>query len=145
MKIPQSFPRPKMLRPKISDDLKPSFGNLILTWQCLSLSKLMYSSRDGALLCSHYLSLTCLCHIGLFPKRNNWRYLCDGTRLLCLWLNWHQLFFPGPVVGELLDKIIPMLTSNMNPEKDAEVRLKLFNLVSRLVQNAAQTLNSTNR
>ena len=51
----------------------------------------------------------------------------------------------GPVVGELLDKIIPMLTANMNPEKDAEVRLKLFTLVSRLVQNSAETLNSTNR
>ena len=51
----------------------------------------------------------------------------------------------GPVVGELLDKIIPMLTANMNPDKDAEVRLKLFTLVSRLVQNSAETLNSTNR
>ncbi|XP_067946084.1 dynein axonemal assembly factor 5-like isoform X2 [Watersipora subatra] len=55
------------------------------------------------------------------------------------------LVYSGPLVGELLDKIIPMLTANMNPNKDAEVRLKLFTLISRLVQNSAQTLNSANR
>lgn len=51
----------------------------------------------------------------------------------------------GPVVGDVLDKVVPMLTANMNPEKDADVRLKLFSLVSRLIQNAGDTLNSSNK
>lgn len=51
----------------------------------------------------------------------------------------------GSVVGDLLDKIMPVLTANMKPEKDPEVRLKLFSLIARLLQNSAQTVNSSNR
>ncbi|KAL5019260.1 hypothetical protein ScPMuIL_004982 [Solemya velum] len=48
----------------------------------------------------------------------------------------------GPVVGEHLDDIIPILVCNLNPEKDAEVRLKFFSLLSHLMMNAANTLDS---
>ncbi|XP_002740361.1 dynein axonemal assembly factor 5-like [Saccoglossus kowalevskii] len=51
----------------------------------------------------------------------------------------------GPVVGEHLDEVIPMLKTNLRPEKDPELRLKLFSLLSRLVTNASYTLNSQER
>ncbi|XP_041363360.1 dynein assembly factor 5, axonemal-like [Gigantopelta aegis] len=51
----------------------------------------------------------------------------------------------GPVVGELLDYIIPMLVTNLNPDKDPEMRLKFFALLSRLMVNAASTLDSKQR
>ncbi|XP_077979793.1 dynein axonemal assembly factor 5-like [Glandiceps talaboti] len=48
----------------------------------------------------------------------------------------------GPVVGEYLDDIILMLKANLNPDKDPELRLKLFSLLSRLVTSTGSTLNS---
>lgn len=51
----------------------------------------------------------------------------------------------GPVVGEMLDDVIPVLSVNLNPEKDAELRLKFFNLLSRLMMNAPNTLDSQQR
>lgn len=41
-----------------------------------------------------------------------------------------------------MDDIIPVLVVNLNPEKDAEVRLKFFSLLSKLMMNAAGTLDS---
>jgi len=66
-------------------------------------------------------------------------------RLFANVLMWYTYVMVGPVVGDVLDKVVPMLTANMNPEKDADVRLKLFSLVSRLIQNAGDTLNSSNK
>ena len=51
----------------------------------------------------------------------------------------------GGVVGDLLEDIIPILVANLNPEKDAEVRLKVFSLLSRLVLHADTTVDSTNK
>lgn len=51
----------------------------------------------------------------------------------------------GPVVGELLDYIIPILTANFNPEKDPEVRLKFFSLLSNLMMKCKDTLDSQNK
>ncbi|EDV28055.1 uncharacterized protein TRIADDRAFT_53253 [Trichoplax adhaerens] len=48
----------------------------------------------------------------------------------------------GPVVGQMLDIAIPILISNLNPEKDPELRLKFFTLFSNLLVNANMTLNS---
>ena len=48
----------------------------------------------------------------------------------------------GPVVGEILEDIIPMMVANLKPEKDAEMRLKFFSLLSRLMVNAPATLDS---
>ena len=56
-----------------------------------------------------------------------------------------EMSFSGPVVGEILDSIIPMMVENLCPDKDAEVRLKFFNLLSKLMLNAGSTLNSQNR
>ncbi len=51
----------------------------------------------------------------------------------------------GAVVGEHLDDIIPMLRTNLHPDKDPELRLKFFSLLSRLVMSAGETLDSTHR
>ncbi|XP_072168625.1 dynein axonemal assembly factor 5-like [Diadema setosum] len=51
----------------------------------------------------------------------------------------------GEVVGDLLDDIIPILETNLRPDKDAELRLKFFSLLSRLVMSAPCTLNSRQR
>ncbi|XP_071107149.1 dynein axonemal assembly factor 5-like [Haliotis cracherodii] len=48
----------------------------------------------------------------------------------------------GPVVGEHLDSIMPMLVANLSPDKDPEMRLKFFSLLSRLMVNAAATVDS---
>jgi dynein assembly factor 5 len=49
------------------------------------------------------------------------------------------------VVGDLLDVVIPMFTANLKIEKDPEVRLKFFSLLSRLIMNAPQSLDSQNK
>lgn len=51
----------------------------------------------------------------------------------------------GPVVGDLLEEIIPILKSNLNPEKDAELRLNFFTLLSKLLLNLDETFNSSKR
>ncbi|XP_070187800.1 dynein axonemal assembly factor 5-like isoform X2 [Littorina saxatilis] len=51
----------------------------------------------------------------------------------------------GPVVGDLLPEIAAIFTCCLNPDKDAEMRLKFFALLSRLVMTAATTLDSKNR
>ena len=38
-----------------------------------------------------------------------------------------------------------MIATNLNPEKDPEVRLKFFSLLSRLMMNAPNTLDSQQR
>ncbi|GFO25560.1 dynein assembly factor 5, axonemal-like [Plakobranchus ocellatus] len=50
----------------------------------------------------------------------------------------------GPVVGKHLDDIIPIIVANLQPEKDPELRLKFFSLLSRLVLAAPTTLDSDN-
>lgn len=50
----------------------------------------------------------------------------------------------GPVVGKHLDDIIPIIVANLQPEKDPELRLKFFSLLSRLVLAAPTTLDSEN-
>ncbi|XP_041473460.1 dynein assembly factor 5, axonemal-like [Lytechinus variegatus] len=51
----------------------------------------------------------------------------------------------GEVVGDLLEDIIPILETNLKPDKDAELRLKFFSLLSRLVMSAPVTLDSKDR
>ncbi|XP_005100812.1 dynein assembly factor 5, axonemal [Aplysia californica] len=48
----------------------------------------------------------------------------------------------GPVVGKHLDDIIPIIVINLHPDKDAELRLKVFSLLSRLIMAAPTTLDS---
>ena len=49
---------------------------------------------------------------------------------------------PGPVVGDLLEEISTIFRSCLQPEKEPEMRLKFFSLLSRLVQHSATTLDS---
>jgi dynein assembly factor 5 len=51
----------------------------------------------------------------------------------------------GPVVGTILDDVIPIFRVNLHPDKDAEVRSKFFTLLSRLVIDAEHTVNSSSR
>ncbi|XP_069124070.1 dynein axonemal assembly factor 5-like [Argopecten irradians] len=51
----------------------------------------------------------------------------------------------GPVIGDLLGDIIPVMVANLNPEKDPEVRLKFFSLLSKLVMSASTTIDSQNK
>ncbi|XP_059835019.1 dynein axonemal assembly factor 5-like isoform X1 [Hypanus sabinus] len=48
----------------------------------------------------------------------------------------------GPVLGESLDIVFPVLKSCLQPSKDPEVRLKLFSVLSKLLLKANETLNS---
>ena len=48
------------------------------------------------------------------------------------------------MVGKHLDDIIPIIVANLQPEKDPELRLKFFSLLSRLVLAAPTTLDSEN-
>ena len=42
----------------------------------------------------------------------------------------------------MLDAVIPILVKNLHPDKDPEVRLKFFNLLSALMMNSKDTLDS---
>lgn len=48
----------------------------------------------------------------------------------------------GPVVGHFLEEIFTVFKSCLKPEKDPEMRLKFFALLSKLVMNSATTLDS---
>lgn len=49
------------------------------------------------------------------------------------------------MTGGLLDDIIPVLSTNLHPDKDPELRLKLFSLLCRLVVNTKETLDSQSK
>ncbi|KAL3876674.1 hypothetical protein ACJMK2_034478 [Sinanodonta woodiana] len=51
----------------------------------------------------------------------------------------------GPVVGDHLDEIMKILVVNLKPEKDAEVRLKFFSLLSQLMMNSKVTIDSSDK
>ncbi|XP_060561943.1 dynein axonemal assembly factor 5-like [Ruditapes philippinarum] len=48
----------------------------------------------------------------------------------------------GPVVGDILEDVMPILTANFHPDKDPEVRLKFFSLLSHLMMNCKDTVDS---
>ncbi|XP_063446275.1 dynein axonemal assembly factor 5-like [Mytilus trossulus] len=48
----------------------------------------------------------------------------------------------GPIVGELLDEVMAILVPCLDPKKDAEMRVKFFSLLSQLLMNAKETLDS---
>lgn len=49
------------------------------------------------------------------------------------------------MVGDILEDVIPMFVVNLEPEKDPEVRLSFFALLSRLMLRTGETLNSRHR
>ncbi|XP_048465834.1 dynein axonemal assembly factor 5-like [Rhincodon typus] len=48
----------------------------------------------------------------------------------------------GPVLGESLHEVFPVLKTCLQPGKDPEMRLKVFTVLSKLLLNANETLNS---
>ncbi|XP_064172156.1 dynein axonemal assembly factor 5-like isoform X2 [Anguilla rostrata] len=48
----------------------------------------------------------------------------------------------GPVVGEFLPLLMPLLQDSVQPSRDPEMRLQLFTLLSKLLLNAPNTLDS---
>ncbi|NWW86815.1 DAAF5 factor, partial [Rhynochetos jubatus] len=48
----------------------------------------------------------------------------------------------GPVIGEALDNFILILKECLQPNKDPQMRLKLFTVLSQLLQKASETINS---
>lgn len=55
------------------------------------------------------------------------------------------LVFQGPVVGDILDDVMPIFVTNLDTDKDPELRLKFFSLLSRLVISAGSTLDSCHK
>ncbi|KAK4813740.1 hypothetical protein QYF61_023676 [Mycteria americana] len=48
----------------------------------------------------------------------------------------------GPVIGEALNNFIVILKTCLQPNKDPQMRLKLFTVLSQLLQKASETINS---
>ncbi|XP_078415012.1 dynein axonemal assembly factor 5 isoform X2 [Cetorhinus maximus] len=48
----------------------------------------------------------------------------------------------GPVLGESLCEVLPVLKTCLQPNRDPEMRLKVFTVLSKLLLNANETLNS---
>ncbi|NXU50286.1 DAAF5 factor, partial [Turnix velox] len=48
----------------------------------------------------------------------------------------------GPVIGEALNNFIPVLKTCLQPNKDPQMRLKLFTVLSQLLQKGEESLNS---
>ncbi|KAH9491870.1 Dynein assembly factor 5, axonemal [Bulinus truncatus] len=88
----------------------------------------------------------------LFQKHT--KYLIDSFgNNVNMWTNYSAereifdalLLEAGPVVGQHLNDIIPVILTNLQPEKDPELRLKFFSLLSRLVMSAQRTLDSDHK
>eukprot|EP00062_Callorhinchus_milii_P008954 gi/632952241/ref/XP_007891744.1/ PREDICTED: HEAT repeat-containing protein 2 [Callorhinchus milii] len=48
----------------------------------------------------------------------------------------------GPVLGESIHEVFPVLTACLQPNRDPEMRLKLFTVLSKLLLKSNETLNS---
>ncbi|KTG05948.1 hypothetical protein cypCar_00022633 [Cyprinus carpio] len=54
--------------------------------------------------------------------------------------------FPsGPVVGEFLPALLPLLKSCLEPSRDPEMRLHIFTMLSKLLLDSSNTLDSQGR
>ncbi|XP_062387628.1 dynein axonemal assembly factor 5-like [Sardina pilchardus] len=51
----------------------------------------------------------------------------------------------GPVIGEFLPLLLPLLQSCLQPSRDPEMRLHLFTMLSKMLLNATHTLDSQGR
>ncbi|XP_034567168.1 dynein assembly factor 5, axonemal-like isoform X1 [Notolabrus celidotus] len=48
----------------------------------------------------------------------------------------------GPVIGEFLSQLMPLLRSCLQPDRDTEMRMSVFMMLAKLLLNAANTLDS---
>ncbi|XP_029106007.1 dynein assembly factor 5, axonemal [Scleropages formosus] len=51
----------------------------------------------------------------------------------------------GPVIGEFLPQLLPLLQASVQPSRDPEMRLHIFILLSKLLLDASNTLDSQGR
>ncbi|XP_071002203.1 dynein axonemal assembly factor 5-like [Oncorhynchus clarkii lewisi] len=51
----------------------------------------------------------------------------------------------GPVIGEFLPLLMPLLQNCLDPERDPEMRLHIFTMLSKLLLDATHTLDSQGR
>ncbi|XP_074649053.1 dynein axonemal assembly factor 5-like [Tubulanus polymorphus] len=51
----------------------------------------------------------------------------------------------GPVVGDFLDDIMPIFVACLHNKKDPEIRLKFFTLLSKLVNNSTNSIDSKDK
>ena len=49
---------------------------------------------------------------------------------------------PGPVIGEFLPLLMPLLQILVHPDRDPEMRLHIFTMLSKLLLDATNTLDS---
>uniref|UniRef100_A0A3Q3ASK3 Dynein axonemal assembly factor 5 n=1 Tax=Kryptolebias marmoratus TaxID=37003 RepID=A0A3Q3ASK3_KRYMA len=48
----------------------------------------------------------------------------------------------GPVIGEFLNQLMPLLHSCLQPNRDTEMRMSIFTMLAKLLLNASNTLDS---
>ncbi|XP_010887752.2 dynein assembly factor 5, axonemal [Esox lucius] len=104
-------------------------------------------------------SVQCLCRVQALPTVTD-LYRQHMTQLL-QWLSaFHQTWTSystqrlqlqvivtqsGPVVGEFLPQLMPLLQKCLHPDRDPEMRLHVFTVLSRLLLDATHTLDSQGR
>ncbi|MCI4385290.1 hypothetical protein PGIGA_G00048680 [Pangasianodon gigas] len=73
----------------------------------------------------------------LLESPNSWStYSIQKTQLEIIALQ------SGPVVGEFLPELIPLLQNCLLPSQDPEIRLHVFTMLSKLLLNSSNTLDS---
>lgn len=48
----------------------------------------------------------------------------------------------GPVIGEFVSQLMPLLHCCLQPNRDPEMRMSIFTLLAKLLLNATSTLDS---
>lgn len=50
--------------------------------------------------------------------------------------------FTGPVIGEFLHQLMPLLQTCLQPDREPEMRLSTFTMLAKLLVDAGNTLDS---
>lgn len=48
----------------------------------------------------------------------------------------------GPVIGEFVSQLMPLLHCALKPDKDPEMRMSIFTMLAKLLLDAANSLDS---
>ena len=54
----------------------------------------------------------------------------------------HICVFIGPVIGEFLSQLMPLLHCSLRTDKDPELRMSLFTMLAKLLLDAENSLDS---
>lgn len=52
------------------------------------------------------------------------------------------VFHTGPVIGEFVCQLMPLLSSCLQPDRDPEMRMNIFTMLAKLLLDATNTLDS---